>query len=70
MPEGAYNKNYPAKNCGVHCNLTHDKTYFSLNFFWCLYLCTGLMITAESVSLFAFAADEEVLVFVSTLAFC
>lgn len=60
-------KNYPAKNCGVHCNLTHDKTYFILNFFRRLYLCTGLMVTTESPGPFALAADEEVLVFVSTL---
>lgn len=58
-------KNYPAKNCGVHCNLTHDKTYFILYFFWCLYLCTGLIIVVESLASFALAADEEVLVFVS-----
>ena|SRR5690242_4295498 len=58
-------KNYPAKNCGVHCNLTHDKTYFILYFFWCLYLCIGLIIVVESPASFALAADEEVLVFVS-----
>lgn len=57
-------KNYPAKNCGVHCNLTHDKTYFSFSFFGCLYLCTGLM-TTESPGSLALAAEDEVLVFVS-----
>lgn len=61
-------KNYPAKNCGVHCNLTHDKTYFILYFLTCLYLCFGLMITTESSNPFAFASDEEMLVFVSIFA--
>jgi hypothetical protein len=58
----------PAKNCGVHCNLTHDKTYFILYFFWYLYLCIGLMITVESARSFVLAADEEMSVFVSIFA--
>ena len=65
------NKN-PARICGVHCNLTHDKTYFVVFSFIlctaeCLYL--RLIILAAGAVLpfdvsLALASEEELLVFV------
>jgi hypothetical protein len=63
----------PAKICGVHCNLTHDKTYFVVfSFDLCVVecLCFGLVILVFPVVLPAFvsfdlAADDEVLLFVT-----
>lgn len=62
---------------GLHCNLTHDKTYFEVFAFAlaCLCLCLGFVIAVFWVDvvvvpgLVTFAADDELLVLVTTLDF-
>lgn len=66
-------KKNPARTCGVHCNLTHDKTYFVVcSFILCTAECLYLRliippagaVLPDGVSL-DFASEEELLVFVT-----
>jgi len=74
MPNSRFEKKNPATICGVHCNLTHAKTYFVVLCFdlWlveCLCLGFVMAVLSEVVDLLAPAADDEVLVFVTVFDF-